>query len=259
MNEGPSLFSKVSVFVDREAELKAISEAIEKLNGACAQLTVIIDYSGPQSYSLGARVYGIGHQLLGRGARLKTTLTSYFDIIYDNSDHYCDSFYNFKLAIQIDNRDYFENHLPQIFEQLGIQYTKPISFESSNTAAFNGFSQSLFLNDCCFKLLNESIQALYRLLLLKKSDSALLSKLVEQVVEYILAVNYFIAFLRRSKAEVIRFQFLSLLIHNRLSRSPTPQKKEPPVGGVKIGGEQHEFLRHVAGTLYPKQTTELAA
>lgn len=56
-----------------------------------------------------------------------------------------------------------------------------------------------------------------------------------------------------------RFLAISLQILNRVSRSPSPQKKEPPVGGVKVGGKQYDVRRHVAGILYLNQKLNFAA
>lgn len=78
--------------------------------------------------------------------------------------------------------------------------------------------------------------------------------LLAQLATYALGLKYFISVLKRCIAETLRFLFLAHQTRNRVSRNPTPQKKEPPVGGVKIGGEQHAFSRHVAEILYLKQT-----
>lgn len=56
-----------------------------------------------------------------------------------------------------------------------------------------------------------------------------------------------------------RFLAISLQILNRVSRSPSPQKKEPPVGGVKVGGKQYDAHGHVAEILYPTKTLKFAA
>jgi len=76
--------------------------------------------------------------------------------------------------------------------------------------------------------------------------------LAEQLAGFISHLQYLIALLKKIVAELIRLQYLAYQAHNRISSSPTPQKKEPPVGGVKIGGKQHEFFRHVAEILYLK-------
>jgi hypothetical protein len=82
---------------------------------------------------------------------------------------------------------------------------------------------------------------------------------LEQIVHYILS-NFirFIAFLKKRTIEAIRLQYIAHYIHNRISRSPSPQKKEPPIGGVKIGGEQLDFFRHAAKILYHKQLLKLS-
>ena len=36
-----------------------------------------------------------------------------------------------------------------------------------------------------------------------------------------------------------RLQYIAREIRNRISESPTPIQKEPPIGGVKVGGEQY--------------------
>lgn len=45
-------------------------------------------------------------------------------------------------------------------------------------------------------------------------------------------------YLRKSKSLLIRLQYIARETHNRISESPAPIKKEPPIGGVKVGGEQ---------------------
>jgi hypothetical protein len=198
---------------------EVLARVLSKETFECAWATII---GGIQIGSTNIHEYA--HQLIGRGQRLFIS----FDGYYDNLS-------NFKLANQISYCPYLENRLLQIFEQLGIQDTQ--SIERTNTEVFYGLSRNVFLDNCCVDRIDEAIQALYKALYLKERANTLLSKLVEQIVEYILEINYFIAFLRKLTAEAIRFQFLAFLIHSRLSRSPTPQKKEPPVGGVKIGGK----------------------
>jgi hypothetical protein len=75
----------------------------------------------------------------------------------------------------------------------------------------------------------------------------------QQLAQYNLALAYSISVLRRRNAQTIRLQYIANQAHNRVSRSPAPQKKEPPVGGVKVGGEQYNFSRYVATMLYLKQ------
>jgi hypothetical protein len=208
-------------------------------------------------------VHEIGHRLIVKGKQLylshmawvgRHSISEYNDYF----DGYYDTFYNFKLANQISARSYIENQLLQIFEHLGIQNTISFAIKNTNTPAINGLFPFFFGDDCCLERSNEAIQVLYKALFLKESDGPSLSELVEQVVEFVLEVKDFIALLKRIAAEIIRFQFLSLLIHNRLSRNPTPQKKEPPVGGVKIGGEQYGRRSHVARKLYQQKNFILA-
>lgn len=75
----------------------------------------------------------------------------------------------------------------------------------------------------------------------------------QKLIEYSEALTYYISLLKRKNREAVRMQYIANQAHNRVSRSPTPQKKEPPVGGVKVGGEQHNFSRYVATMLYLKQ------
>jgi hypothetical protein len=51
--------------------------------------------------------------------------------------------------------------------------------------------------------------------------------------------------LRRLIHLFISLQFIAREIHNRISKSPTPFKKEPPIGGIKVGGK-HSIHRHAA-------------
>lgn len=67
-----------------------------------------------------------------------------------------------------------------------------------------------------------------------------------------------IAFLKKKAIEAIRLQYIAQRIRNRVSSSPSPQKKEPPIGGVKIGGEQPDYSRHAAGILYHKHLLKLS-
>lgn len=73
---------------------------------------------------------------------------------------------------------------------------------------------------------------------------------------YILArvLSQLLAFLKNLIIVWLRLQSIAYQIHNRTSHSPTSQKKEPPIGGVKIGGKQHDYSRHVAEILYLEPT-----
>ena len=73
---------------------------------------------------------------------------------------------------------------------------------------------------------------------------------MEQALDGILRLT---ALLKKLTAVAIRLQHIANAIHNRISRNPTPYKKEPPIGGVKVGGKQHHNHRHVARTLYLRQ------
>ena len=73
---------------------------------------------------------------------------------------------------------------------------------------------------------------------------------IEQALDGILRLT---ALLKKLTAVAIRLQHIANAIHNRISRNPTPYKKEPPIGGVKVGGKQYRNHRHVARTLYLRQ------
>jgi hypothetical protein len=79
-------------------------------------------------------------------------------------------------------------------------------------------------------------------------------KLIEKLIHYILELTYLILLFQKLTVEAIRLQYIANAIRNRIFCSPTPYKKEPPIGGVKVGGEQHHNHRHVARTLYPRQS-----
>lgn len=60
----------------------------------------------------------------------------------------------------------------------------------------------------------------------------------ERAYLYSLGICYFLAYLKKLIVNLIRLQYIAYEILNRLSASPTPQKKEPPIGGVKVGGKR---------------------
>ncbi len=75
---------------------------------------------------------------------------------------------------------------------------------------------------------------------------------LEEFLSFILSCLTFL------KKLILRLQYISNQIQDRIARSPTSQKKEPPVGGVKIGGEQHGRTSHVARRLYRQKNFILA-
>jgi len=77
---------------------------------------------------------------------------------------------------------------------------------------------------------------------------------IEQLICYILAFKRLLSQLKKLTIEAIQLQYIANTIHNRISRSPSPYKKEPPIGGVKVGGKQHHNHRHVARTLYLRES-----
>jgi hypothetical protein len=83
-----------------------------------------------------------------------------------------------------------------------------------------------------------------------------INRLITYISHLLLIVAFYIVLVKKL---LQRFLAIALQILNRISRSPTPQKKEPVIGGVKVGGKHPGNHRHVAGTLYLKQTIELAA
>lgn len=83
----------------------------------------------------------------------------------------------------------------------------------------------------------------------KPYDQIILQR-YESLIEHVLVgILRLTTLLKKLTAAEIRLQYIANAIRNRISRSPTPYKKEPPIGGVKVGGEQTGS--HVAGVLYP--------
>jgi hypothetical protein len=76
--------------------------------------------------------------------------------------------------------------------------------------------------------------------------------IVEDIYSLACQIWNLLSFLTKLLVALIRLQVIAYQIRSRTSRSPTPQKKEPPVGGVKTGGKQHDISRHVAKILYPE-------
>lgn len=74
--------------------------------------------------------------------------------------------------------------------------------------------------------------------------------ILEDISTLAIEIRHLLAFLKKLIIAWLRLQFIAYQIHNRTSHSPTSQKKEPPIGGVKIGGKQHDYSRHVAEILY---------
>ena len=101
------------------------------------------------------------------------------------------------------------------------------------------------------KLIHKQFNGFHSLLILP-------APLLKQIAISIVQFKHLIAFLKKRAVEAVRLQYIACCIHNRLSRSPSPQKKEPPVGGVKIGGPQLDYLRHAAGILYHKHLLKLS-
>jgi hypothetical protein len=91
----------------------------------------------------------------------------------------------------------------------------------------------------------EPIDEAFYQIVLKRYES-----FIEHALDGILRLT---ALLKKLTAAAIRLQYIANAINNRISRNPTPYKKEPPIGGVKVGGEQYRNHRHVARTLYLRQ------
>lgn len=69
-----------------------------------------------------------------------------------------------------------------------------------------------------------------------------LPTLQEVLQAYLYSIAIFV--LKRCTAKLRKFviaqrrlQYLAAEIHNRVARSPSPFRREPPVGGIKVGGE----------------------
>ncbi len=77
--------------------------------------------------------------------------------------------------------------------------------------------------------------------------------LIEELAQCVIRLWQHITTLRRLISEAIRLQFISNYSRNRISRNPNPQKKEPPIGGVKIGGEQLDILLSCCRDTLPKK------
>ncbi len=75
---------------------------------------------------------------------------------------------------------------------------------------------------------------------------------IERFLSYLVDIVHYISLLKKLTVAAIQLQYITNAIRNRISRSPNPYKKEPPIGGVKIGGKQHDIFRHVAEILYLK-------
>src|SRR5260221_1202811 len=61
------------------------------------------------------------------------------------------------------------------------------------------------------------------------------SPLLKQAAALISRIKKFLALVKKITVATKRLLHVAFNIHNKVSRSPTLQKKEPPVGGVKIG------------------------
>src|SRR5216683_307418 len=156
--------------------------------------------------------------------------------------HYRRNYY--RLASRLSYSPHLEMHLQEALSQTGNTESQNIQ---RNDFDIFGIYHNINWDDCCCA---ESIIVVDCF----KVPQTHHQPLADQFISYLLysIACCFIGLLKKLTAEAKRLQYLAHQVCNRISRSPTPQKTEPPVGGVKIGGKQHDFFRHVAEILYLK-------
>jgi len=73
------------------------------------------------------------------------------------------------------------------------------------------------------------------------SNKSILDILLANIDKKLRSIKRDLRYARKLMSLIIRLQYIARETHNRVSESPTPIKKEPPIGGIKVGGKQHAF------------------
>src|SRR5260370_11682297 len=152
----------------------------------------------------------------------------------------------FRLASRYSYSPQLELHFQQKLEELeelGISVIPNIRKTVSEIPF--GINSSIVLNINYCESFDELIENCKISIILISRSSIIASYLY--IITYVASL---IADIKKLTISAIRMQFIANYIHNKISSSPTFFKKEPPIGGVKVGGKQHEDYSHVAEKLY---------
>jgi hypothetical protein len=162
----------------------------------------------------------------------------------------------YKQLLQLLSREMDEQEIktrfPEHYYQLCVLLTE-LDLPNTSTNLPSIISSRIVIHKFSYsKIYKDAFRAIESLLEIQSLLIKRTKIILEDINTLMVEIRWLLALLKKLIVAWIRLQVVAYQIHNKISRSPTPQKKEPPTGGVKIGGKQHDIFRHVTEVLYLK-------
>lgn len=178
--------------------------------------------------------------ILGLPGSGKSTVARYIEVLGLDNDRTMTQLQDFTFEVAFENVERLvqDFELNELFRVNLIEFSRDDYRQSLDQVFQLKATKDAFLE--IVHLIEEIDNKLKNYEIEKSTNNVIeMVELTAQFVYLLFLISFSISLVKKL---IQRFLVIALQILNRVSRSPTPQKKEPPVGGVKVGGKQYDTL-----------------